>query len=106
MAAATAMYVLGGALLANQVKTSHDAKQAAEKETKKMETAERNRMADLTEQKKKKEFAQKQSVLRSQQLAKSAANEGRSSTILGGAASPVSMPQPGSAPGLKTVLGN
>lgn len=106
MAAATAAYVIGGALLANQAKTAHDARRAAVKESDKMAVAERSRMADLTEQKKKKEFSQKQSVLRSQQLAKSAANEGRASTILGGSASPVSMPQPGSAPGLKTVLGN
>jgi hypothetical protein len=106
-AVSTTAMVLGGALLANQVHTANRAKRAAADESDKQYKAEQKRVGEITEQKKKKEYATKQATLRSQQVAKAAASEGRASTILGGAAAPVSMPQPGSAAGgLKTILGN
>lgn len=107
MGVATTALVVGSALLANQVDQQNKAKRAAVEESDKQYTAEKNRLADITEQKKKKEIAQKQATLRSQQVAKQAANEGRASTILGGATAPITMPTPGSsAGGLKTILGN
>jgi hypothetical protein len=95
-------------MLGQQAKTAHDARKAARTEEKKQVAAENTRMGELAEQKKKKEFAQKQATLRSQQVARQAASEGRASTILGGAVAPVSLPTPGSATGggLKTILGN
>lgn len=106
MAAATTAAVVGAALLANQVHQGNRARRAAVEESDKQYRAEQKRIGEIAEQKKKKDYAQKQATLRSQQVAKQAANEGRASTILGGATAPISMPQPGSAQGLKTILGN